>query len=449
MKTTRGRALRLAYVRLLAGDPVRAVIVGYASYVLIGWALLCLPWSVMAPGGASWLDHAFTAVSAVSTTGLATVSTGGVYSGFGQGVVLLLIQLGGLGYMTISSCVLLAVSGRLPVWRERVGAACLSLPPSFQVGPFLRLAVGYTLVMEAVGAWLLHGAFVRAGVESAWWQAIFHSVSAFCTAGFSLFSNGIEGFRDDVGVNLILIALSYLGAIGFIVIHDVWTSLRHLRARVTLTTRVILTSTTLISIGGTILVACDEPSVASLSLGSRWMAAWFQVMSASTTVGFNTVPIADFSSANLFLLTVIMIIGASPAGTGGGLKTTTITALWAVGAAVIRGRSRVSFLGREIPVARIRMAVAATLFYALTLAAGIYALSLAQPSTVLADLVFEVISALGTVGLSRGITGDLSETAKVIVTVLMFMGRAGPLVLGTALFRGTDDPPAPEEDVVV
>lgn len=431
-------------------DPLCLVVLGYASYIVTGWALLCLPWSQHAPGGADWLDHLFIATSAVSTTGLSTVSTADTYTWFGEAVVLALIQFGGLGYMTISSCLLMAFSGgRIAPWRERVGTVSLMLPPGFDFRRFLILIIGYTAAIEMVGAILMYPIFRDAGVPAPTWQAVFHSVSAFCTAGFGLFNDSLESYRGHHGLNLIVLALSYLGAIGFLVVNDARLSLVRRKAAVTFTTKLILVCTLAISLVGTVLLVVAEPSLTALPLGERWLAAWFQVASASTTVGFNTILIGAVSDASLFLLTIVMIIGASPAGTGGGLKTTTFTALWGVMLAVMRRRERPSLLGREIPVVRIRSAVASLLLYSLTLATGIFALALAQPESLLADQVFECISALGTVGLSRGLTGSLDGIGMGIVIVLMFIGRVGPLGLGMIFFRHGPQPAAPEEDVIV
>jgi trk system potassium uptake protein len=438
-----------AFVARLLADPLRILVLGYALYILVGWLMLLLPMSRQNPAP-DWLDHLFTATSAVSTTGLVTVSTGDDYTGFGQAVILVLIQLGGLGYMTVGSFTMLAISGRLSPLRERVGQAALSLPAGFQLGAFLRIVVLFTLVIEVAGAVALLPIFLSHEATNPVWQAVFHSVSAFCTAGFGLFNNSLESYRGDVALNAIIGTLSYLGAIGFIVLHDFWSFLRGRKAWLTLTSKVILFSTLWIAAIGTVLFVLDEPSLRNLPAGERWMTALFQVMTASTTVGFNTVPIGALSASSLFLLTVIMLIGASPSGTGGGIKTTSITALWAVMVSVIRHRRQVTFLQREIPDARVRAAVANVSFYALTLAAGSYALTLVETAP-LPDQVFECASALSTVGLSRGITAALSDWGKGIIIALMFLGRVGPLALGIALIgrriARTDEHPS--EDVAI
>lgn len=439
---------RLA-ARLNRMDSLRLVILGYASYALIGWLLLCLPISHHTVGAGA-LNHLFTAVSAISTTGLVTVSTADTYSGFGQAVILVLIQLGGLGYMTIGSFTVLSLSGRLSPLRQRVGTAALSLPEGFQIIGFVRLIVMFTFIIELLGVVALYLVFVGAGASQPLWLAVFHSVSAFCTAGFGLFNDSFESLRGDPALNATIGLLSYLGAIGFIVLADLWDFLCGRKAWLTLTSKIILASTLWISVAGTALLFLTEPALAELPVTERWMAAAFQIMTATTTVGFNTVPIGGLSMSSLFLLTLVMMIGASPSGTGGGLKTTSFTALWAVMMSVVRRRERVTFLGREIPEMRLRAATANFLFYGATLAAGIYALTLVE-SAPLGDLVFEGFSAIGTVGLSRGVTAELTAAGKLIIIVLMFMGRVGPAMLGMAFFetRMEAGVAPPREDVAV
>lgn len=450
MKTSfAGRTCASALNRLSQLHPLRLVVLGYSSYILLGWLVLCLPWLHQTPG-VGWLDHLFISASAVSTTGLTTVSTADTYNFAGELVVLILIQLGGLGYMTLGSFLVLSVSGALSPVREKISATALSLPAGFEVKSFLKVICWFTLAIEIAGAIALYPVFVAHHAPQPVWQAVFHSVSAFCTAGFGLFNDSFESYRDDTRLNVIIMLLSYAGAIGFIVFADLWKSITRRQPHVTLTTKVILTSTVFISAVGTVLFALDEPTVQSLAPFQRWLASLFQVMTASTTVGFNTVPIGALSASSLFLLTIVMLIGASPSGTGGGLKTTSVTALWASMVSVIRQRDVVTFLRKEIPRTRLRAATANLMFYALTLNAGIYALALVEESP-LPDLMFEAASALGTVGLSRGLTGTLTPLAKGIIIALMWIGRIGPIVLGMALFTPSlrASQQAPSEDVAI
>ncbi len=429
--------------------PEKIVPAGYTLYILLGAVLLLLPWSQQEGSSASLLDHLFTAVSAVSTTGLCTVSTGGAYSFWGQLVILILIQAGGLGYMTFGSFVVLAVSGDISSFRHGIASSVLSMPSGFDLRRFLRSIVLFTLIIEIIGAAALYPTFVNSGLPMPCWQAIFHSVSAFCTAGFSLLDNSFERFYGNTWFNFVIMVLSYLGAIGFIVMNDWWEWLAGNKKGMTLTSKIILWCTMIISVTGTILFVLREPSITQFPFLTKVTTSWFQIMTASTTVGFNTVPIGTLSASSLFLLTIIMIIGASPSGTGGGVKTTCVTALWAVMMGILRRDPKIQFAGRVIPEARVRTAAASMMFYLFTLGIGIYLVTLTEHHSLI-SLMFECASALGTVGLSCGITGELSAYGKVLIIGLMFLGRVGPLALGMALFSSRRGIPSiVEEDVAI
>ncbi|MEW6251721.1 MAG: potassium transporter TrkG [Planctomycetota bacterium] len=414
-------------------NPVGLLLWGYISYIVAGWLVLCLP-ICQKSSQATVLDHLFTATSAVSTTGLITVSTGATYTLAGQAVVALLIQFGGLGYMTIGSFVMVAVGQRISMTRTRVSEIGLSPPSGISVARFIRSIIIFTVAIETVGACALLLIFSQRQVPDAWWSAVFHSISAFCTAGFSLFDDSFVSYRAHLGLNLVIIALSYCGAVGFIVLNDLHQRLRRRKLRLSLSSRVILWCTFWLSLFGTLLLAFDEPTLRSRPLGENLLAALFQAMTASTTVGFNTVDIGALSAGSVFLITIIMVVGASPAGTGGGIKTTTLATLWATMISVFRRRERTNFGDRELPPERVRLATVSAVFYLFLLCLGIYALSLVE-SAPLPDQVVECASAIGTVGLSRGITADLTWAGKLIVIVLMFAGRVGPLALGMTLLQ--------------
>jgi trk system potassium uptake protein TrkH len=421
------------FCRFLNGlHPVRLVALGYLSYILIGWVFLSLPFSTMT-GEVSGLDSLFTSASAVSTTGLVTASTGNDFTLFGQIIILILIQLGGLGYMTFGSFVVLSRSSTLSERRQNIGKTVFSMPQEFRVDKFIRSVIIFTLLTEGIGAIALYLAFVIAGISNPLWTSIFHSVSAFCTAGFSLYDDSFEALRSNVPVNIILGILSYLGAIGFIVFVDGWRCIIGKTKRLTLTSRIIITTTLWLSVAGVVLFFVAEPSIQNLPPHERIVAACFQVMTSITTVGFNTIPTGGLSPASLFLIIMLMVIGASPSGTGGGLKTTTFTAVFGMIRSSIRGQERVTFWGREIPEERMRLAIATIGFYVMALIIGCYLLALAENHP-FEGLLFESASALGTVGLSTGLTGALSPIGKLIIIMLMFIGRLGPLVFGIALF---------------
>lgn len=428
--------------------PAKVVLLGYLACVVAGWALLALPWAHAVPGTAA-LDHLFTATSAVSTTGLATVPPSETYALFGELVILLLIQLGGVGYMTVGSFIVLASGKPLSAESEELIEHDFSVPEEFSVSQFVRGVVVFTLACETLGALALWALFAQAGVPEAGYQAVFHAVSAFSTAGFSLFDTSLEAFAGNVGVNAVVAILAYLGAIGFIVAVDVWrVGVRH-RERLTFTSRIILRLTLLLTVVGTAGLFLTEQSVLSGGTGLRLMESLFQTMAAMTTVGFSTVPIGALSQGAMMVVLLLMIVGASPSGTGGGVKTTTLAAVYAVMRSVLSGQRAVTVWHRRLPIRRFTEATASFAFYMVMLASGVFVLTLTETAT-FDQIVFETASALSTVGLSLGITGDLSAAGKLLVVVLMFAGRLGALTFGSALFLHHDDEEdGPEEDVVV
>jgi len=413
--------------------PAKLVLLGYASYIVVGWLLLCLPFAQKGAGAGS-LDHLFIATSAVSTTGLVTLSVADTYTFFGQVVVLLLIQLGGIGYMTFGSFVILAGKRELSRARIDISKTVFSLPESFNLIQFIKGVFLFTLVIESVGAAALYFVFRSAGVTDALWSAVFHGVSAFCTAGFSLYNTSFEGLAGNFWLNAVVAVLCYSGAIGFIVWMDFWNMVTGRVREMTLTSKIILWSTFWMSAAGTLLFFLGEPSIQAKPLDQRILAAFFQTMTATTTVGFNTIGIGNLSKASVLLIAMLMVIGSSPSGTGGGLKCTTFSAFLGVMRSAARGEHEVRFWGRPIPLERVWTAVGSVGFYLSALVIGTYLLELTESSPFDQNL-FEAVSALGTVGLSMGITASLTDVGKVIIILLMFFGRLGPLTFGMALFN--------------
>ncbi|HSA33852.1 MAG TPA: potassium transporter TrkG [bacterium] len=426
--------------------PARAVFWGYLSYVVIGWALLSLPIAQAVPQIAP-IDNLFIAASAMSTTGLVTISIADNYSLFGQLVILALIQICGVGFMTFGSFIILSRRPDLPPARTEVTRAVFSLPGSFNVFRFIKGVVLFTLVIESIGTLLLWWAFTAAGSPRPLYNAFFHSISAFCTAGFSTFNDSFSSFSGNFWINGIIAALSYLGAIGFIVFIDYWRRFRRETTQVTLTSRIILGATVWMTIIGTILLFLGEPTITALSPVDRLLAAFFQCMTAMTTVGFNTIDLGALSKASVLILTVLMIIGASPSGTGGGVKSTSFTAILGVVRSALRGERQASFSGKVIPFERIWQAIANTTLYLLLLTVGVYLLDLTETAS-FDKIFFEAASAIGTVGLSMGITSSLSDLGKFIVVILMIGGRIGPLTVGMALFVRKEEEPA-DNDLAV
>jgi trk system potassium uptake protein TrkH len=427
-------------------SPALLLLLGYGSYVVLGWGLLSLPFAQRQHVGA--LDNLFIATSAMSTTGLATVSVSDSYTIFGQLVVLGLIQLGGIGYMTLGSFIVLSRRLDMSQFRAEIGRAVFSLPTSFRIDKFVRSVVRFTVVIEIAGALALWPVLADAGVEHPLWSAVFHSISAFCTAGFSLHNSSFEAFAGNFWANVFLGVLSYAGAVGFIVFVDLWRKITKKTQQITLTSRIILWTTAMLGVAATLLLFVAEPTIQTLPADERLLAAFFQSMTASTTVGFNTINIGALSKGSLLLLVILMVIGASPSGTGGGLKSTTISAIAGVMGSALRGQTEIRFWGNPIPVERVWTAVASAGFYLSVLVGTTYLLELTETTPTFDENLFEAASALGTVGLSMGITASLSPLGKLLITFLMFCGRVGPLTFGTALVR-SESPASADQDLAV
>jgi len=411
--------------------PLKLLILGYFTIVIIGSILLSLP--ICQVNTVGFLDNLFTSTSAVSTTGLVTKSLADDYTLLGRIIIILMIQIGGIGYMSVASFVVIGQGRKLTTESVDLLKNDFSLPESFNLEGFVKNVILFSLSIELIGAIALFPSFLHLGVLRGIWYSIFHSVSAFCTAGFGLYNNSFESFRDNFSINFIVAALSYMGAIGFIVFTDIWEFIRGRKQRITYTTEIILKFTLILSVAGTFLMFITEPSIANLPTENRLLAAFFQAMTAMTTVGFNTVPIGGLAHSAIFLVLLLMIVGASPSGTGGGIKSTTVTAVYAQMISVLKSKTKVVFQNRIIPPHRLSTASANFSFYILFLCGGIYLLLLTE-SFPIYQVVFEATSAIGTVGLSTGITSSLSALGKLIVIGLMFAGRVGPLSVGTALF---------------
>lgn len=422
--------------------PNKILIFGYLSYTTLGWILLSLPFSQTIDTSA--LDNLFTATSAVSTTGLTTIDIGTSYSFIGELIILLLIQIGGIGYMTFGSFIILVTRHKISSFRRDVCRKTFALPHDFNIAHFIRLVIVFTLICEAVGAIALYGIFVYNGEDNPLWSAIFHSVSAFCTAGFSLNSDSLSQYADNPFLNIVIVALSCLGGIGFIVISDLWHSLTGRRKHIHFTSKVILQVTFWFSVIGTLSFYIIEPTIQKLEPAHRLLVAFFQVMSANTTAGFNTIDIGSLSMVVIVMLYLFMIFGASPSGTGGGLKSTTLAALWGLMRSTLKGRSSIRYQKREISPERLQMATASFVFYMSVLFVAVLLL-LYSESDEPEIILFEAISALGTVGLSMGLSADLSNLGKLIIISLMFMGRVGILTFGIAVSMH-DETPEEEKD---
>lgn len=417
--------------------PYQVIIFGFVTYILAGLLFISLPCAQKMH--VSFVDNLFNIVSALSTTGLSTGNISQLYTPFGKLVLLTLIQLGAIGYMTITSFFILSSGNNLSSYRTKILSAEFTLPENFNIKEFIRNIIIYTFVIELIGTIFLSIEFHKLGIANPVWAGVFHAISAFSTAGFSIFSTGLEAFKNDISINIIIAFLCYSGAIGFIIPMDIYRKIIDKNHKITFTTKVILFITALVGILGTVLYLFNSDS--------NVLTAFFQVMSASTTAGFNTVNIGKLSTTSLAVLIAAMVIGASPSGTGGGIKSTSISVLLGIVGSVMRGQfKQITFLNKAIPLNRVFTAVASTTTYMFTLIIIVYLLTLTEHFSFM-ELCFEAASALGTVGLSMGITADLTNLGKIILSLAMFLGRVGPLSIGIAFFKSNSNIVACKSDL--
>ena len=412
--------------------PQRQLLIGYLVYSVLGTLLLSLP--CCNRGGISVVDNLFSAISALSTTGLSTVDVSSGYTFWGQLAILLLIQLGGLGYMTFSSYVMFRLTRHLGTNEAKMFHAQFSFPDKMRSDNMLGNIVNFALAFELLGILLLYPYFLLHHVDSPLWSAIFHSVSAFCTAGFSIYSDNLVQFHTDWYVNIVIALLSYMGAMGFIMMTDLLRKLRRPGYRISFTTKVIAVITTGLTVWSTLHLFFFEPTLQDMNFSDKLLAAWFHSMSAITTVGFNTIDMSSVCTVTMIVLSFSMYIGASPSGTGGGLKSTTLSALFAYTKNKLGLRKDISLAGNKVPAYRVDAALTTAVFYTLILAVGIYLLTIFEgDGQRFLDIVFEATSALATAGLSSGILSSVCIGSKLVLIALMFIGRVGVITLGNVM----------------
>ena len=425
--------------------PAHALVLTYCGAILIGAVLLSVPISWQEGVKVEPVDALFTATSAVCVTGLIVKDTAVDFSRFGQCTILFLIQIGGLGLMTFSTFFVYLMGRRVALLERVIVRDSFGTLFDSDLKTLVTDILKLTLCIEAVGAILLYLRFSKEfDVGKAVFLSLFHSISAFCNAGFSLFSTSFVKYAADPGVVGVIVTLIVVGGLGFLVLADIARSPRRKpRARLrtlTLQTKMVLAvSGGLILIGG---VACffleKDNTLAGSSLGSRILSSVFLSVT-SRTAGFNTLNTAALSSATLFVVMMLMFVGASPGSTGGGIKTTTFGIFIALARARLRGQEEVNLFRRTVPreVVNRSLAVFAASFSVVLLFCLALLLteraSLSGEENMFRNVAFETLSAFGTVGLSTGITSSLSTAGRLLVSALMLIGRIGPLTMVMAL----------------
>jgi trk system potassium uptake protein TrkH len=435
------------YGNLLYQFPSRMLVLAFIILIMTGTLLLLMP-VCSRTGGINFIDALFTSTSASCVTGLTVLNTGSTFSLFGQIIILLLVQVGGLGIMTFSTLFIL-IAGKKPSFTGQ-----LIIQDSYtQTGDrpalmIIRDVIAFTLVIEAIGATLLFGRFVMSYEPgNALYISIFHTVSAFCNAGFSLFTNSFLDFQVDWVINIVISFLIICGGIGFLVFMELRKSILskgRYWTRLSLHTRLALSATFIVLTASVIIILAMEwkNSLSQLSIPYRILAAFFQAVS-SRTAGFNTLVISNLANETLFFLILLMFIGACPGSCGGGIKLTTVSALIISGFSRLSGRNRPQIFKRTISQASIERAISIVLISSIIIIAGTMLLLMSELGETphpmsrgkFLEILFEIISAFGTVGLTTGITEQLSAIGKVILIIVMFIGRLGPLTIALSISR--------------
>ncbi|MCC5465851.1 TrkH family potassium uptake protein [Pelosinus baikalensis] len=413
--------------------PYQILALGFAGLIVAGALLLMTPMASATGQGLSFIDALFTATSAVCVTGLVVVDTGTYFSIFGQMVIIVLIQAGALGIMTMATLMALIMRRKIQLRERLIMQEALNHMTVSGVVRLTQYIIFATFFLEFIGGTILaihwYSDLGSTGIYYGYW----HAVSAFCNAGFDLFGSSLTSYVDDITVNLTVTSLIILGGLGFTVIFDVWNNRRW--RKLSLHTKLVLITTLVLLIFGTVVILLLEmhnsETLGELSWKGKILASYFQSVTPRTA-GYNTVDIGKMQDATLFFTIILMFIGASPASTGGGVKTTTLGVMIAAIWALITGKHDAEIFRRRINQNIIYKAftvffIAATLVIIVTMM-----MSISEEFSFL-RILFEVVSAFGTVGLSTGITSSLTVHGKLWLIITMFAGRIGPVTFVLAL----------------
>jgi trk system potassium uptake protein TrkH len=439
----------------------RTICLGFLVLIAVGTLLLMLPFATAEGGWNNPLVALFTATSAVCVTGLIVVDTGSYFSSFGEFIILTLIQVGGLGYMTATTVLLLLLGRRLGL-RERLAIQQSMDKAELAGGRSLVISIiAMTLIFELTGIFCLFPTFSRDyGSGYGLWLSVFHSISAFNNAGFSLFEDSMVQYAFNPWINLVITALVILGGLGYQVIMEIfmWLRNRLLRRRhrqvFSLNFKIATSTTIVLLMLGTVALFAAEfnnpDTFGGVSIGGKLLLAWFQSV-VTRTAGFNSIDFGAMDNASLFIVIAFMFIGVNPGSTGGGIKTTTIRILLACTRMVLQGKEEVLLYQRQIPASRVLKAIGVVVGSALVVVIVTMLVAFSNPDMSFIELLFESVSAFATVGLSTGITAELSAFGKYVIIATMYLGRVGVLLFMAALL-GDPKPTAiqyPEEDLLV
>ena len=417
-------------------SPSRKLILGFLLAILLVTFILMMPFSLREGEKLNFLSSLFTIVSAVCVTGLTVVDVSKVFSPAGDLIIIFFIQLGGLGVMTFSSILFLVMGKRMTFYERELLKEERNADSSGEISSFIKKLLLTVFIIESIGAIILTWEFSKEmPLNKAVFYGIFHSISAFCNAGFALFSNNLEAYKANPVINLTIGYLITLGGIGFAVITSVIMVIRRGIDRFNLTSKVAIIMSVILTFGGMILFFVLEYSnpatLGDLNFVQKVLASYFQSVTLRTA-GFNTIPLGELRNSTIFMCCILMFIGASPGSTGGGIKTTTFGVILFYVIGIVKKKENVEIFNRRLDWEIMNRALA-ILVLAITYVIIVIMLMLIAENFSPEEIMFEVISAFGTVGLTLGITPDLTTFSKLLLIVTMFIGRLGPMTFALAI----------------
>ncbi len=421
----------------LIDNPAVVMLLSFMLTIFIGTLLLMLPTATVSSEETSFIGALFTSTSATCVTGLIVYDTGTHFTFFGQIIILFLIQIGGLGIMTISSAFAIMLGQKMGLKSENLIQNVVGESNKLDMVNLVKNILIITFIFEVLGALLLYFTFSTGMYQPlrAVYHSVFHSVSAFCNAGFSLFQNSFMDFRYNMNINFVITTLIIFGGIGFPVMSDIQKTMqkRFKLSRLSLHSKIVLTSTIILIILGVIGFYISEynSEMKGFNISERLISSYFQSVT-TRTAGFNTIDNSNLSMGSVLLSIILMFIGASPGSTGGGIKTTALVIVIVSVLSIFRGNREANIYRRKVSneiVLRVMALIALSIVF---ISLMLFLLFLFEPLP-FEKILFEVFSAFGTVGLSMGITAELSQFGKLIIILLMYMGRVGPLTLIYAL----------------
>lgn len=440
----------------------QTILLSFLGVILLGSILLSLPISSATGKSVPYLDALFTATTSTCVTGLVTLPTVSTWSIFGQVVILALIQIGGLGFIAIVSGLMILLTRRMGIGHKLLIQDAFNLNTMEGLSKFIRNVLLGTLFIEAIGAALCMIVFVPQFGERGIWISVFHSVSAFCNAGIDIFAeNSLGDYATNPLINAVTSSLIILGGIGYIVWWDVLRVTRsgaikkgHFWCHLTLHSKIAISTSAILAFGGGLLILICEfnnpATIGEMSLWDKIQVSLFQSVT-TRTAGFASVPQENLRNPTSVISMILMLVGGSPVGTAGGLKTVTVAVLICSAFATVRNKSEATLFGRRVSSNSIRRAVAVVVTFGCIALVSTTLLSAATGADFL-DVAYESVSAIATVGLSRGFTGSLNAMGKLIVIATMYLGRVGPISLAVALGNQNESQNVisePEEDISI